>query len=177
MWYILADKVVFLDRDGVINIKAKSHDYIKKWQEFRFLPLVAQSIKSLNVNGYKVVIISNQRGVARECMTMDDVNDIHVHMCSALRQKGAKIDSIFVCPHAEGTCECRKPKIGLFLQAEKYYSVDKQNSYMIGDSKSDIEAGRNYGVHTIAINKDLLDADFRCDNLSEAVKYIVEDNK
>ena len=177
MWFILADKVVFLDRDGVINVKAKPHDYIKTWQEFKFLPHVAEAIKELNINGYKVVIISNQQGIAKGFMSLVALGNIHANMCSLLKKNGATIDDIFICPHAAGTCECRKPKIGLFLQAEEYYNVNKKQSYMIGDSKSDIEAGKNYGVRTIAINQESFGADFHCGSLREAVKYIFEEDK
>ena len=110
-------------------------------------------------------------------MTMDDVYDIHRHMQEALKRAGAHVDDIYVCPHEEGTCQCRKPDIGLFLQAEQDFPIDKSHSYMVGDSESDIIAGKRYGVKTIAVNKDFLGADFRCKSLKEAADKILEEEQ
>ena len=174
----MADKVVFLDRDGVINVKAPPYDYIKSWYEFIFLPHVAKAIESLNKAGFLIIIITNQRGVARGLMTMADVQDIHNNMCKVLARQGAVITDIFICPHADNSCECRKPKIGLFLQAEAKYQIDKRKSFMIGDSASDIEAGKKYGVRTIAIqNSQDLQADYQCADLLQAVHYILEEEQ
>ena len=171
-WFILPDKIIFLDRDGVINKKAPEHDYIKKWEEFKFLPNVDTAIKLFNEAGFKVFIITNQRGIARGIMSMDDLHVIHKKMCKEFALKEARIDDIFVCPHDIGQCTCRKPQIGLFLQAEQKYYVDKEKSYMIGDSKTDIEAGKKYGVKTIAINTDSFGADLKFSNLFEAAEFI-----
>lgn len=172
-WYILLDKVVFLDRDGVINKCAPPHDYIKKWDEFIFLPFVIDAIRELNIAGYKVIIVSNQRGIARGIMTQDNVDKIHCNMQHELSENNAMIDYIFVCPHEKGVCDCRKPKIGLFVKAEQYYDIDKKKSFMIGDSFSDIWAGNAYGVHTIFIGDKFLAAEFSCANLKQAVGYIL----
>lgn len=82
-------------------------------------------------------------------MTMADVDDIHRYMCDELGRFGAYIHGIYVCPHDYGQCTCHKPNIGLFLQAERNFEIDKAASWMIGDTASDIEAGRRYGVRTI----------------------------
>ncbi len=142
-------KTVFLDRDGLINQQAPEHDYIKSWGEFHFLPGVAEAIRRLNDAGYLVLVVTNQRGVARGMMRMSAVNKIHQAMCRALDEAGAHIEKVYVCPHESGTCNCRKPDIGLFLQAEQDFKIDKQHSWMVGDSDSDVEAGRRYGVRTI----------------------------
>ncbi len=168
----MPDKIIFLDRDGVINKKAPEHDYIKKWEEFKFLPNVDTAIKLFNEAGFKVILITNQRGIARGIMSMDDLHIIHKKMCKELALKKAKIDDIFVCPHDIGQCTCRKPQIGLFLQAEQKYQVDKEKSYMIGDSKTDIKAGKKYGVKTIALNTDSFGADLKFNNLFEAGEFI-----
>lgn len=170
-------KTVFLDRDGVINVQAAPHDYIRKWSQFKFLPYVQEAIKALNDQDFLIILVTNQRGVARGLMTMDDVYDIHRHMQEALKQAGAHVDDIYVCPHEEGTCHCRKPDIGLFLQAEQDFPIDKSRSYMVGDSESDIIAGKSYGVKTIAVNKDFLGADFRCKSLKEAADKILEEEQ
>lgn len=142
-------KVIFIDRDGVINKKAAPHCYIQCWEEFEFLPGVSGAIRKANEAGYVVLVVTNQRGVARGLMTMEDVNDIHRKMAAKLALEQAHIDNVYVCPHEKGQCSCRKPDIGLFLQAESTYPVDKENSWMIGDSKSDILAGQSYGIRTL----------------------------
>jgi len=168
------DQVVFLDRDGVINEKAPPHEYILSRSDFRFLPGVPVALRRLRAAGFKLVLITNQRCIARGLATMEEINLLHGQMCSDLRRQGADMDAIFVCPHGETGCDCRKPEIGLFLQAERQFPVDKENSWMIGDSASDIEAGKRYGVQTILVNnfKDTC-GDFRCKDLPEAADLIL----
>ncbi len=144
-------RAIFLDRDGIINKKAKEHDYIKNWGEFEFLPDVANVISKLNEN-FLVVVISNQGGVSRGMMTLDDVRVIHSNMSSELRKNNAIIDKIYVCPHyTKESCVCRKPKPGMILKAAKELNIDLSNSYMIGDSLIDIEAGKKAGCKTILL--------------------------
>lgn len=176
-WYTLQNRVVFLDRDGVINHKASPHDYIKSVDEFHLLPGVGKAIHLLNQADYKVLIVTNQRGIARGLMTMKTLEEIHCFMRSTLMQFDAYIDGIFVCPHNEGECHCRKPEIGLFIQAEQQFVVDKKHSYMIGDSESDILAGKKYGVATISINGLSFKADHDSINLLDAVQWIMEENQ
>lgn len=142
-------KTVFLDRDGLLNRQAPEHDYIKSWDDFQFLPGVSEAIRKLNEAGYLVLVVTNQRGVARGMMRMEDVDAIHDRMCQELAARGAIIRKVYVCPHEVGACTCRKPDIGLFLQAERDFEIDKENSWMVGDGDSDVEAGRRYGVKTI----------------------------
>ena len=159
-------KAVFLDRDGLINVQAAPHHYITRWEDFHFLPGVPEAIRRLNEAGYLVLVVSNQRGVARGMLTMEAVEDIHRHMSAALAEAGAHIDGIYVCPHNEGECHCRKPETGLFLQAEKDFPIDKASSWMVGDSDTDTEAGRRYGVRTIQTT-----------SLPEAVEEILESDR
>ena len=156
VWSILR-KAFFLDRDGLINRKAAEHDYIKTWSEFEFLPGVHEAVKKINDAGYYVIVVTNQQGVARKMMTIADVNDIHHRMCMEFTKSGACIDGIYVCTHAKGTCTCRKPEIGLFHMAEQDFEIEKNGSWMIGDSEVDEQAGKKYGVRTIVTN-DLLSA-------------------
>lgn len=156
-------KAVFLDRDGLINREAAPHQYITRWESFQFLPGVPESVRRLNMAGYLVIIVTNQRGVARGIMTMETVDDIHRRMCRELEKADAHIDGVYVCPHENGQCSCRKPQIGLFLQAEKDFSIDKEASWMVGDNDADIEAGKRYGVRSILT-----------ESLPEAVEQILE---
>lgn len=144
----MSDKIAFLDRDGVVNEKAPEHQYITTWSDFRFKEGVFEALRLLREQDYKVVIITNQRGIARKIMTEESLLDIHRRMCLELKQKGARIDGIFYCPHENGVCQCRKPDIGLFLQAEKHFDVNKKESFMIGDSITDMQAGEQYGVRS-----------------------------
>ena len=142
-------RAIFLDRDGVINKKAKEHDYIKNWGEFEFLPHVADVISQLNKK-FLVVVASNQQGISRGLMTLDDVNSIHANMKSELKKSNAIIDKIYVCPHyIKERCACRKPEPGMILQAAKELGIGLPNSYMIGDSITDIEAGKKAGCKTV----------------------------
>lgn len=170
-------KTVFLDRDGVINQTAPPHDYIRTWAAFHFLPGVKEAIGLLNRHGFLVLIITNQRGIARGLMTMADLAAIHDCMQHELEMTGAHIDDIFICPHEKGTCHCRKPGIGLFLQAENKYPIDKSHSYMVGDSKSDIIAGKRYGVRTVAVNVNSFGADYHCASLWKAVQWILKEEE
>jgi D-glycero-D-manno-heptose 1,7-bisphosphate phosphatase len=166
---------VFLDRDGVINVKAAEGHYITKWSDFRFLPGAITAIKLLKDKGFQIIIITNQRGIAKGLMTESDVKAIHAEMQAVLRRNGTGIDGIYICPHEKGTCHCRKPEIGLFLRAEKNFTIDKQASWMVGDSLSDILAGQNYGIRTIAIGACQYGADYLCSDLYGAAQIIIRD--
>lgn len=147
MYYKL-QKIAFLDRDGVINVNLGKGDYVTKWEEFKFLPGAISGIKLLNAAGYKVIVVTNQRGISQKIMTEKDLQKIHQMMVAYIRFSGGEIDQVYYCPHDRDVCVCRKPGIGMFLQAEMLYVIDKKNSLMIGDSRSDIEAGENYGIHS-----------------------------
>ncbi len=142
-------KAVFLDRDGLINRQAAPHHYVCRREDFNFLPGVPGAIRRLNEAGYLVLVVTNQRGVARGMLTMEELEDVHHFMCEELGRQGAHIDGIYVCPHNEGECSCRKPDTGLFLKAEGEFPIDKGRSWMVGDSATDVEAGERYGVHTL----------------------------
>lgn len=134
------DKVIFLDRDGVINKCPPPHSHIKRTQDLILLPKVKEAIHLCKQHGYKIIIITNQRTVP-------------TWLCENLNKYLLKlipeIDKIYYCNHDYNSCECRKPKIGLFLQAEQDFQIDKSKSYMIGDSVTDIQAGNNYGVKSL----------------------------
>ena len=130
-------RAVFLDRDGVINEKAPPHEYIRDWSEFRFLPNIADWVRIFNALDFLVIVVTNQRGIARGLMTRDAVNEIHRNMIEELAARGARIDAVFVCPHEEGVCDCRKPKPGMVVQAVAKWNIDLGASLLIGDSDHD----------------------------------------
>ena len=149
---------MFLDRDGIINQKALEHDYIKNWDEFHFLPGVKEAIRRIREKGYLVIVVTNQRGIARGLMTEKDLEGIHRKMCEELQKHGASIDDIFYCPHdIKDNCTCRKPQPGMLIQAQKKWDIDFAQSYIIGDSNSDVEAGQRVGCRGI-LTTDLMKA-------------------
>ena len=147
------NKAVFLDRDGVINRKLEN-DYVKSWDEFQFLPGVIEAIKAINERGYLVIVVTNQRGIAKGLMAEKDLEEIHRIMIEELKKHGAHIDDIFYCPHdTSDNCNCRKPKPGMLIQAQRKWDIDFAQSYIIGDSSSDIEAGQQVGCRGILTTK------------------------
>lgn len=142
---------VFLDRDGVINVKAAPGDYIRNWRQFEFLPNIVDWIQIFNALDYPVIVITNQRGVARGLISPQDLEEIHRNMLRELAMRGARIQDIFCCPHDENACECRKPKPGLILQAQRKWDLNLGGSLLIGDSDSDEELARNCGLKFIRV--------------------------
>ncbi len=148
-----AVRTVFLDRDGVLNRKAPEGEYVSRWDLFHPLPGAIQAVRRLNEARLPVYIVTNQRGVALGLYTMDDVNRLHMRLQEEMRSHGAHVDGIFVCPHDKGVCGCRKPRPGLFEQAQALHpEVDFKLSVMVGDTLSDMEAGIRLGMRTIFID-------------------------
>jgi histidinol-phosphate phosphatase family protein len=149
-------RAVFLDRDGVINRKAVEGEYVTRWEDFHFLPGVAEAISLLDRAGWSVIVISNQRCVARGLLTIAELDAIHQKMVEELARSGAKLDGIYYCPHdKESACSCRKPSPGMLLTAAQEHQIDLASSWMVGDSASDIEAGKRAGCGTVRIIADL----------------------
>ena len=146
---------VFLDRDGVINRKAAEGKYIGDWGEFEVLPGVEEAIAALNRRGWRVVVVSNQRGIALGRYTAADVKALHTLLQEHLERYGARIDAFYFCPHDQEQCSCRKPGTGLFEQAlREFPEILPSTSVMIGDSLPDIEAARKFGCRSIFIESD-----------------------
>jgi len=172
-------RAAFLDRDGVINRKAGGGEYVTRWEDFHFLPKVAEGIALLNRAGWSVIVISNQRCVAKGLLTRQELESIHRRMCEELVAAGAKVDGIYYCPHEkEPACECRKPAPGMLLTAAKEHQLDLPYSWMIGDSASDVEAGKRAGCRTaqLVANPDLAGghADLFACSLLEASRQILK---
>jgi len=147
------NKAAFLDRDGVINQKAPSEDeYITRWEEMHILPGVVEAIALLNRADFRVMVISNQRCIAKGLLTSAELDSMHLRMCRELAAMGAQIDALYYCPHEEQPpCECRKPKPGMLFAAANEHEIDLSSSWMIGDSEKDVEAGRSAGCRTVRI--------------------------
>ena len=148
-------EAIFLDRDGTIN---KYVGFLRNIDDFELIEGVAEAIKLINQSGYLAIVVTNQPVIARGEVSWEELNEIHKKMATLLGKEGAYVDGIYICPHHpdkgfEGErpeykidCDCRKPKPGLLLQAAKDFNIDLSESYMIGDSHSDVEAGENAGV-------------------------------
>ncbi len=138
-------KVVFLDRDGVINFDAP--DYIKSCAEFKFIPGSIEAIRQLTFNGFTSIVITNQSALARNLISAAELDRVHALLIKAVAAGGGRITDIFWCPHlpADG-CDCRKPEPGLIYQARRKYDVDLAAAVMVGDSVKDIECARRAGV-------------------------------
>jgi histidinol-phosphate phosphatase family protein len=147
--HITADWTLFLDRDGVINHE-KKEDYIRNWSEFNFyeeslaaLPLLAQKFS-------KIIITTNQKGIGKGWMTDADLALIHENMTHQIIELGGRIDAIFYCSDLDNLSYNRKPQPGMAFQAkEKFPSIDFRKSIMVGNRMSDMEFGRNAGMHTV----------------------------
>jgi D-glycero-D-manno-heptose 1,7-bisphosphate phosphatase len=148
-------RYVFLDRDGVINRKAPEGKYVAQWSELDILPGVEAAIAALNHSGRRVIVVSNQRGIALGYYSGGDVEALHRRLQEHLALHGAHIDAFYYCPHDEGECDCRKPGTGMFLQAFRDFpEASAANSIAIGDSPSDIEAARALKMPSIFISGD-----------------------
>lgn len=151
------NKAVFLDRDGTI---IEDIGYLCAPGQIKFIPGSIAAIKSLKDAGYKIVVITNQAGVARGLVTEDMLQTIDKVMHKSILSSGTHLDGIYYCPHHpehgafpyKRECECRKPHPGLLKKAQKDLNIDLAASFMIGDKASDIEAGQRAGVRTVFVN-------------------------
>ncbi len=157
--------VIFLDRDGVINID--SADYIKAPSEFEFIPKSPQAIAMLCDHGFDIIIITNQSMIGRKMATQEALDAIFQKMKDGVTKAGGQIKDIFFCPHIPTAgCHCRKPEPGLILNAQQTHNIDLSNSIMVGDSAKDIETGKNAGCgQTILVQTG--NGKKACDQLSE----------
>lgn len=161
------NKAVFLDRDGVINKKLEN-DYVKTVSEFEILEEVTETLQKLKKLGYILIVITNQQGIGKGLMSEKDLSKIHEHMLKELPE----IDDIYYCPHLEGTCDCRKPKNKMLLDAKEKWNIDFNKSWMIGDSVSDIVCGKSVGCKSVSVKNPCPPADFFCNTLYECLTII-----
>lgn len=154
-------RAIFLDRDGTIN---KYVGFLRNIDDFELEDNVATAIKEINELGYLAIVVTNQPVIARGEVTFGELKQIHQKMQVLLGKEGAYLDGIYICPHHPDSgfpgevkelkidCDCRKPKPGMLLQAAKDFNIDLESSWMVGDSKNDILAGKNAGCHTCLVN-------------------------
>lgn len=179
-------RTVFLDRDGVINQKMPEGSYVRSPSELHLLDGASQAIAALNRTGLRVIVVSNQRGVALGLYSAADVRATQAALESLLAAHSARLDGFYFCPHDKAQCNCRKPLPGLFQQAAADHpQIAAATSVMIGDSLSDIEFGRNLGMRTIFIEGDPHHrrpesaqaaelADMRFPSLAQAAQFLLQ---
>ncbi|QEL57712.1 HAD-IIIA family hydrolase [Chromobacterium paludis] len=183
-------RAVFLDRDGTLN---REVNHLKTRDQLELLPGVAAAVRSLNRNGTLAVVVTNQPVVARGDVTLEELEQIHAGLESELGAGGAFLDGLYFCPHHPDkgfpgevmalklACRCRKPEPGLIDVACQDLNIDRHNSWMVGDTTSDIEAGQRAGVRTILLRtgyaggdaKCNIRADYTCADLSDATDWIL----
>jgi D-glycero-D-manno-heptose 1,7-bisphosphate phosphatase len=146
---------LFLDRDGVINMKLKGR-YVRNFAEFEFMVGALDAISKLSNIFVRIIIITNQQGISKKIMSEADLNILHTQMLKIIEDSGGKISKIYYCPHLEEVdCKCRKPKSGMIENAIiDFPEIILENSYLIGDSDSDIVAGKSMNLNTLKVDND-----------------------
>lgn len=178
------NKAVFVDRDGTI---ARDVPYCSRPEDFELLPAAGEGIRLLNESGFRVVVITNQSGIARGYFTEEMLHKIHEKMARDLAGYRAHVDAIYYCPHhPDDRCSCRKPNTGLLEKARRELGIDLSSSYFIGDMWLDIEAAKRAGCQAVLLadgeksfpnsNDGELDVDFIGNNLCDAANWVIKQN-
>jgi len=178
-------RLVFLDRDGVINRRLPNGAFVTTWAEFDFLPGAVQAIRLLNGQKIPLIVVTNQRGISLGLYSESDLQQLHERMRQELAKLGATVDGIYYCPHSYDECNCRKPKTGMFEQAlMRFQGIDPGDVLVVGDSRSDMKAAQrmNFGKVLVgpdrkSIVRDLAQegimVDFSADSLLAAVQEYI----
>lgn len=179
-------KVIFMDRDGVINKDPggwTEYNYVTRWKDFHFIRGSKAAIRKLNRDGYDCIVISNQAGVSKGYFSESRLRAINDRMLEGLKKSGGKIRKTYYCIHKDTDgCGCKKPKTGLVRMAETELGITAAGAYFIGDSEVDVEAGRKAGMRTVLVltgkttakglNKWKQKPDLTFNNLRDAVNFI-----
>lgn len=173
-------KTLFLDRDGVINVRLVG-DYIKNWDEFKFEEGVLEAIKIFIKHFDTILVVSNQQGISKGLMSEDDLNSIHNKMKQEIVKAGGRIDEIYYCKAlSKENNFCRKPSVGMGLKARKQFkNIRFKESVMVGDSISDMKFGKRLKMQTVFISTSIQDTsknfrliNKRFDSLIDYAKYL-----
>ena len=167
----MAIKTIFLDRDGVINEEV---NYLYEKEKFKFIDGVFDSCLYFQKLGYKIIIVSNQSGIARGYFSKNDYIELTKWMLNQFKQRHISILDTFYCPHGpDSKCDCRKPMPGMFFEAKRKYNISMQESWMIGDTETDISAANRAGVS----NTILVKSGHPVDDLNSSSTYIIDSIK
>jgi D-glycero-D-manno-heptose 1,7-bisphosphate phosphatase len=170
-------KAVFLDRDGTINAGIPKYERVDSVDKVELLPHVVEALTLLASLDYAVFFVTNQAGLAEGLITRDDFEAINNKVLELIRPSGVRILETYVCPHGEqDNCECRKPKPKLLLDAAKKYGIQLEDSYMVGDRRTDVQTGSNAGTKTILVlsgaRTEAPEATYTAADLLDAVRFI-----
>lgn len=169
-------RTVFLDRDGTVNVKAAEGEYIRSPADLVLLPGAATALAALNAAGLRTVLVTNQRWLSEPDSDPAHFAAVQQRLRELLADAGARIDAAYHCPHAANSCDCRKPGTGMLLRAAAEHDVDLTESVMIGDTETDMRAGRAAGTATILLRSGgeaSVVADIVVDDLAAAVELIL----
>lgn len=167
---------VFLDRDGTLNVKARPGEYIRSPDELVLCPGAAGALAALNAAGLRTILVTNQRWLAEEPADHYRYAAVHARLGELLAREGAWLDGAYHCPHAIGVCDCRKPGAGMLLRAAREHSFDLAEAVIVGDSDTDVMAGRSVRTATILIGASSGPADYAdavVEDLGAAVRLIL----
>ena len=180
-------KVVFIDRDGVINKYPGPRKYVTDVKDFEFVPGSIEGIRKLKEKGFKIFVVSNQAGVSKGLYTEDDLDQMNKKLLATLKRRKASVEGIYYCTHKDGdNCSCRKPKTGLLDKIVSDFSLSPNKMFFIGDSFRDMKTGKDFGAKTILVlsgqekianRRDWeFEPDYIFDNLLLAAHYLCSHN-
>lgn len=180
-------KVIFLDRDGVINKYPGDKNYVTSWKDFHFLPGAKQAITKLSQQGFRLFVASNQAGVGKGLFSQKTLDFITKKMLQEIEKNGGKIEGVYYCTHRrEENCPCRKPRAGLISKIKKNHSINSTGALFIGDTIPDVQTAKAAGCKSILVlsGKEELNGrsawasvpDFIFENLSQAADFILKKN-
>lgn len=175
----MSQRAVFLDRDGVL---IREVDYLRRAEQLRLMPGAARAVARLRRAGFKIIVVTNQSGVARGYLSRETLEAIHALMERRLLVRGARLDGLYYCPHhPRRGCPCRKPRTGMIKAAARRFGLNLKASYLVGDTTADVRTARNAGCRAILVRtgkggrdglyKDAPDA--ACGNLAAAAAWIL----
>lgn len=173
-------RAVFLDRDGVV---IKEVNYLSRPDQLKLLPGSARAIAGLRKAGYTVVVITNQSGVARGFLTLKTLREVHRLLAEKLKQRGARLDALYFCPHLPGQgCSCRKPRLGMLRKAQRRFQIDFSASYFVGDTTTDALTAKRAGCTAVLVLTGKAGRDGvypakpqkTCKDLAAAARWIIE---
>lgn len=178
-------KVIFLDRDGVINKYPGDGKYVSQWREFKFIAGSIEAIRKLKAKGFKLFVISNQAGVSKGLYSQKDLDGMTLSMKKELKKHAASLDGVYYCTHqSEENCACKKPKTGLLVKALEEAKIKPEVCLFVGDSFVDMQTAKNFGAKPILVlsgqekianrNKWPFQPEYICDSLLIATHYICE---
>jgi len=153
--FLLRKPTVILDRDGVLNKNPPKAQYVCRWDDWEWIPGAKEAIRLLKDAGFRIIVVTNQAGIARGFMTESDLEIIHEKMQKELLQCGGSIDRIYYCPHGwNDNCECRKPKPGMFFQAQRDFNLDLSLTFFVGDDERDRQVGHAAECKTLLVDSE-----------------------